>query len=93
MSVTIQHSSQDQEFTTTIKGHQAELAYTLPADGIIDFTHTFVDEELRGQGVAEALARQALAFARAQKLRARTSCAFMQKFVAAHHAEYADLLA
>ena len=89
----IQHNSADQEFTTTRDGHTGELAYARPAEGVIDFTHTFVDEDLRGQGLADELARTALAFARDQKLKVKTSCKFMAGFVQKHHAEYADLLA
>ena len=93
MQPTITHRSQDQEFIAAADGHEAELAYTLPAAGIIDFTHTFVDENWRGQGVGEALARRGLAYARQQHLRVRTSCEFMARFVQAHQDEYQDLLA
>jgi len=89
----IQHHPDDQEFTTTRKGYTAELAYSYPADGVIDFTHTFVDEGLRGEGVAEELARTALAFAREQHLKVKTSCKFMAGFVKRHHDEFADILA
>ncbi len=93
MSMSIQHNAQNQEFTTLRKGHQAELAYTHPADGVIDFTHTFVDEELRGQGVADELARAGLGFARDNNLKVKTSCTYMAGFVQRHHAEYEDVLA
>ena len=89
----IQHDTTNQEFTTTRDGHTAELAYARPSDDVIDFTHTFVDEALRGQGLADELARAALAFAREQKLKVKTSCTFVAGFVKKHHAEYADLLA
>ncbi|WP_210518912.1 GNAT family N-acetyltransferase [Hymenobacter terricola] len=89
----IQHDTENQEFTTTRDGHEAELAYARPAEGLIDFTHTFVDEALRGQGVGEELARTALAFARDNKLKVKTTCTFMAGFVQRHHDEYADLLA
>ena len=92
MPPTITHRSQDQEFVAAADGHEAELAYSLPAPGLIDFTHTFVDESWRGQGVGEALARRGLAYAREQHLRVRTSCEFMQRFVQTHHGEYQDLL-
>ncbi|OGX88208.1 GNAT family N-acetyltransferase [Hymenobacter glacialis] len=91
--MSIQHSPTDQQFTTTRDGFEAELAYFLPADGVIDFTHTFVDEGLRGQGVADELARSAMAFAREEKLKVKTSCTFMAGFVARNRDEYADLLA
>lgn len=89
----IQHDTENQEFTLRQDGHTGELAYACPAEDVIDFTHTFVDEALRGQGRADELARAALAFARAQKLRVKTSCTFMAGFVQKHPAEYADLLA
>lgn len=90
MSITVQHQPENQEFTATMEGHTGELAYSLPAEGVIDFTHTFVDKALRGKGVAEALAREALAYARQQKLQVRTSCEYMKGFVQ-QHPEYQDL--
>jgi predicted GNAT family acetyltransferase len=89
----IHHDTENQQFTTTRDGYEAELAYSRPSKELIDFTHTFVDEALRGQGVAEELARAALAYAREQHLMVQTSCKFMRGFVRRHHAEYAALLA
>ena len=91
MPASVQHHPQNQEFTIEQNGHSAELAYSLPDEGVIDFTHTFVDEGLRGQGIGEELARAGLAHARQHQLRVRTSCSFMRKFVASH-SEYASLL-
>ena len=89
----IKHNPDTQKFTTTRTGHNGELGYTRPAEGIIDFTHTFVEEALRGQGVAEELAHAGLVFARESRLKVKTTCAFMAGFVKCHQAEYADLLA
>ena len=91
--MSIKHDPASQEFATTRDGHSAELAYARPSDDVIDFTHTFVDEALRGQGLADELARAALAFARTEKLKVKTTCTFMAGFVKKHHAEYADMLA
>ena len=91
--MSIKHDPSSQEFTTTRDGQSAELAYARPSDDVIDFTHTFVDEALRGQGLADELARAALAYAREQKLKVKTSCTFVAAFVKKHPAEYADLLA
>lgn len=91
--MSIQHDTANQEFTTTHDGHSAELAYARPSDNVIDFTHTFVDEALRGQGLADELARAALAYARNEKLKVKTTCTFMAGFVKKHHAEYVDILA
>ena len=89
----IKHDPTSQQFTITRNGHSAELAYSRPAEGIIDFTHTFVDEALRGQGVADELARASFAFARENHLKVKTTCTFMADFAQRHHAEYADILA
>jgi predicted GNAT family acetyltransferase len=90
--MTIQHHPEDQAFTAGPAAAPAELAYSLPAPGVIDFTHTFVPEDQRGQGQADELARTGLAYAREQHLKVRTSCEFMAAFAQRHHAEYADIL-
>lgn len=90
MSLTIEHHAQNQEFTAAQDGKTAELAYSRPADGVIDFTHTFVEEDLRGQGVGEELAKAGLDYARAEGLKVRTTCSFMRGYVAAHP-DYQDL--
>ncbi|GAB2778715.1 hypothetical protein HNQ93_001609 [Hymenobacter luteus] len=91
MTSSVAHNASDQEFTLVQDGYTAELAYSYPAQHVIDFTHTFVEEALRGQGVAEKLARTGLAYAREQRLKVRTSCEFMQHFVE-QHPEYNELL-
>jgi len=91
MAATIQHHAQDQEFTIEQDSYTAELAYSQPATGVIDFTHTYVDEALRGKGLAEALGRAGLEYARAEQLKVRTSCEFMRGFVQ-RNAQYQDLL-
>mgnify|MGYP002780721064 CR=1 FL=1 len=91
MASSIQHHPHDQQFSLQQDGHSAELAYSLPAPGIIDFTHTFVDEGLRGKGLAQELARTALAYARDQHLKVRTSCRFVAGYVQ-RHPEYQPLL-
>jgi predicted GNAT family acetyltransferase len=90
--MTIHHSTANQEFTTGPAAEQAELAYSVPAAGIIDFVHTFVPEDQRGQGVADELAKAGLAYAREHHLKVRTSCPFMAEFVERHQ-EYNELLA
>ncbi|MBX0290486.1 N-acetyltransferase [Hymenobacter sp. HSC-4F20] len=92
MTVSVTHNAADQEFTLVRDGYTAELAYSFPEQEVIDFTHTFVDEELRGQGLAEELARAGLAYARQQHLKVQTSCQFMRHFME-QHPEYHELRA
>ena len=91
MASSIKHHTSDQEFTVSRNGYVGELAYSKPQQGVIDFTHTYVDEGLRGQGVAEELARAGLAYAKEQQLKVRTSCEFMDGFVK-RYPEYNELL-
>lgn len=90
--MTIKHDADSQAFTGTEDGHPTELTYFSPTPGTIDFTHTFVDEALRGRGLADELARAGLAYARGQGLKVKTSCSFMRVFVERHQAEYGDLV-
>lgn len=91
--MSVKHEATAHRFTTQQAGHAGELVYQETAPGVIDFVHTYVDEALRGQGVADELARAGLAYARQQHLKVRTSCEFMAAFVGQHRAEYADILA
>ena len=88
----IKHDSDNQQFTTGSPDEPAELAYSLPSPGVIDFVHTFVPDEMRGEGLADELARTGLAYAREHHLKVRTSCEFMAAFAERHHAEYKDVL-
>ncbi|QDA59045.1 GNAT family N-acetyltransferase [Hymenobacter jejuensis] len=92
MDISIKHNAKDQAFYASYEGQEAELAYARPTDSVIDFTHTFVDEELRGRGVGEAMAKEALQYARQHHLRVRTSCEFMADYVGKNRAEYQDIL-
>ena len=87
--MSIKHNAAQQTFTDG----EAELAYSTPEPQVIDFTHTFVPEEQRGQGIADELARAGLAYARQHHLKVRTSCEFMAAFVQRHQADYVDILA
>ena len=93
MKPTIRHDKDDRTFYASLDGYESELAYSQPTRDLIDFSHTFVDENLRGQGVGEALAQAGLAYARDQHLRVLTSCEFMAAYVKRHHTEYQDILA
>lgn len=68
----------------------AEVTY--PAvNGISDIEHTFVDDSLRGQGVAAQLMEAAAQEIRAAGLSAKLTCPYAVKWFALHP-EHADLL-
>lgn len=87
----VEHQAEDQTFYLTSHGYEGELAYSRPTADVVDFQHTFVDEQLRGQGASDALAKAGLDWAREENLRVRTSCTYMAKFVS-QHPEYQELL-
>ena len=60
-------------------------------DGVADITHTFVDDSLRGQGVASQLLDVATAQIRADGHSARPLCSYAQSWFA-NHPEATDLL-
>jgi uncharacterized protein len=78
-------------FETTADGYTAVLVYR-EGDGQVTLIHTEVPPELRGRGIADALARAALDDARRRQLLVRPLCPFVQAFMKRHPA-YADLAA
>jgi uncharacterized protein len=89
----VQHDEERQAFTVELEGEAepAELTYSRPEDGVIDFNHTFVPEPSRHKGVAAEMAKAALAFAQEKGLKVVPSCPYVDAYVK-KHGEYADLL-
>lgn len=65
---------------------------TLPVkDGVANITHTFVDDSLRGQGVAALLMEAAVNNIRERNLKAKLTCSYAIKWFESHTEHY-DLL-
>jgi uncharacterized protein len=81
----VEHHPEKNCFTVTVNGKEAVLQYRLTGEqdspGSVDFTHTFVPPELRGQGLAESLVRCGLAWAREQNHQIHASCWYAAKFL------------
>ena len=69
----------------------AEVTYEV-ADGVADINHTFVDDSLRGQGIAGQLIQAAADVLRKQGLKIKTSCSYAAGWFE-KHPEQQDLLA
>lgn len=93
MNIAIQHNAQEQRFYAELDGKEvdAELAYSLPQDKVMNFNHTFVDEDLRNMKIAENMATTALGYARENGYRVVATCQYMAAFLK-RHPEYQDLL-
>lgn len=82
----IEHHPERHCFTVVTDGYESILQYRLQdkeSDNprTIDFTRTYVPEQLRGQGIAEALVRNGLSWAREQEYQIQASCWYVQKFL------------
>ena len=86
----VKHNRKGQQFEADVAGGVARISYS-ENDGVITFHHTEVPPESAGQGIAQALARTALQYARDRKLRVVPECGYLSSFMKRHH-EYDDIL-
>ncbi|MFD1811820.1 GNAT family N-acetyltransferase [Rhodococcus gannanensis] len=92
MSHVIEHRPENNRFEILVDGQVAAYAEYTEHGGIRDFDHTVTEPAFRGQGLAGALVRAALDTTRAEGLRIRTSCSYVDAYVV-KHPEYQDLVA
>ena len=87
---TVRHNPAEQRFERGSEDALAVAEYQREGNRVI-FTHTFVPPEMRTQGLAASLARTALDWARAEKLKVVAECSYIASFIK-RHPEYHDLL-
>jgi predicted GNAT family acetyltransferase len=88
--VEVRHERDASRFAATVDGNECELDYRL--DGkVLTITHTGVPDAVGGRGIAAAMTRAALDFARDEGLKVYPACSYAAVFFR-RHAEYADLL-
>ena len=90
MSIQINHDPASGRFSTQLDGHEAELVYR-HQDGCMVIDHTGVPEAIGGRGVAGALVKAALDYARAGGFRVVAQCSYAAAYIQ-RHPEYADLV-
>ena len=71
------------------QGDVAEMTYTRDGDDRVTIVHTFVDDSLRGQGVARQLLDAAVAWARETGTKLGATCPYAKKQLAAE--EFRDV--
>ena len=71
-------------------GHVAFLEYSLGGN-VLELIHTEVPKELRGMGMASALAERGLSWAREKGYKVDVICPFVREYIA-KHPEYSDLV-
>lgn len=90
MSMSVIHNAGASRFEAAPQGQLAFASYRRLGDVLV-LVHTEVPAALQGQGVAAALVRSALDWARAQGLRVRPSCSYAASYMRRHPATL-DLL-
>ena len=79
------HQAAQGRFVMHLDGTEAVLEYRLlpspAAPEGVDFTRTWVPPAHRGKGLAEALVRRGLKWAREQNYRIEASCWYVAKFL------------
>jgi predicted GNAT family acetyltransferase len=90
-ALTVRHDAGASRFEAEIDGRLAVCAYRRSGD-VLHLTHTEVPPALQGQGIAAALVRETLDWARREGLRVRPLCSYVAAYMR-RHPETLDLLA
>ena len=72
------HQPEHARFVVDLGPEQAVLTYKLLDQARIDFNHTYVPDSARGQGIADILVKEGLAWARAENLDIVASCWYVR---------------
>lgn len=89
--VEVVHNLAARRFQVEADGHRAVSEYISLPDRII-FTHTEVPRALEGKGIASALARAGLEYAKEQALQVVPLCPYVAGYIA-RHPEWKEFLA
>lgn len=89
--IQITHRPDIGRFEAHIDGLRCEIDYQLDGQ-IVHITHTGVPPALEGRGIAAALVKTALGWARAQGYKVVPLCSYVQVYVR-RHPEWQDLIA
>ncbi|EEQ96307.1 Hypothetical protein, conserved [Brucella intermedia LMG 3301] len=84
-------SSDGGRYAAVLDGSEAEMTYTKLGPSLISIDHTFVPDTMRGKGVAQALAKNAVLDARRSGWKIIPRCSFMHA-QAMRHPDWSDVL-
>ncbi len=90
--ITVTRNDERSRFEAECDGEVAGYAEFRLRDGVIEFTHTVVEDRFEGRGVGSTLVSEALDQVRAEGLEVVATCEFVKSYIERHQ-EYADLLA
>ena len=79
--MSIRHEPDNTRFVAAIGAASAVLEYSSIDDETLDYSHTFVPSEVRGQGIASAITEHALKYALDNDFAVIPSCPFVAAFI------------
>jgi hypothetical protein len=91
MTGSIEHNPQQQRFETVVDGVAAHLEYER-TDDVMTIAHTNVPPAIGGRGIAGALVKEAMDYARGAGLKVDPQCSYSEVWMR-RHPEYGDLRA
>jgi Predicted acetyltransferase len=89
--IEVRRNDADHQFEANVEGGLALMTYHQSGDQIT-FVHTEVPVQAEGKGIASAIARTALGYAREHRLRVIPQCSYMVNYLKRYRDEYADLV-
>jgi uncharacterized protein len=87
----VRHEKAARRFAARLDRRIAYLSYDQIDEKTLDYAHVFVPPEFRGGGVASAVTKAALDYARDSGFSVVPSCPFVSAYVR-RHPEYQDLV-
>jgi hypothetical protein len=82
-ATSISNNTQQQQFQVRVNSEMAYLEYRWN-NNLLALMHTLVPESLEGHGLASALAKYALEYARENKLKVLVYCPFVATYLKRH---------
>lgn len=91
MKYNVQHNIAEHRFEVIIDNLLSEADYVVDSRGNLKVTHTGVPRQLEGQGIAAALTKSLLDYARYNSLKVIPLCPYTAAYIR-KHPEYEELL-
>lgn len=85
------HNSDMQRFELVVEGSMAVLSYEPHAEKMWIFNHTYVPDQLKGQGIGSELLQYALVYCRDNQIKVVPECSFVSAYFR-RYPQWQDLL-
>jgi len=90
MEYTIKHNLKSNKFETIVDGVSAFVEYESYSQGL-ELFHTLVPKEIGGRGIAAALVKFALEYAKENNFKIKPTCSYVKVYLERHKEQYGFL--